>query len=335
MIKLLTALLPVTVFLLALRYFDSFKLVAWKALTIAIVYGALSALMSYYANGWTMEVFDLDRNQLARFGAPIVEELIKCMLIVWVIFRNRVGFVVDAAITGFAVGAGFAIIENMFYLYSIDSQNMAVWIVRGFGTAIMHGGTVALMAIITKLGHDRWKEIGMRVLAMVAGLLVGIAIHMGYNNLILPPVQSSIVIFVTMPIVILAAFAYSERQTRSWLGAGLDKDAEILELLMKGDLPSSRIGEYLTSLREHFEGPVMADLINYLRLHLELSAQAKGVLMMKEYGLTPQLDPYLDSYFEELEYLKKSIGKTGVMALHPLLDMSDRDLWQLRLLRES
>jgi hypothetical protein len=281
-----------------------------------------------------MEFFDLDRNQLTRFGAPVVEEIIKGALIVAVLARNRVGFVVDAAITGFAVGTGFAIVENLFYLYNIDSQNIAVWIVRGFGTAIMHGGVVALMAIISKMGFDRWKGMGQRILAVAVGVLVAIGVHMAYNNLILPPVQSSMVVFVTIPVIILGAFAYSERQTRKWLGDGLDKDAEILELLMKGDLPSSRIGEYLTSLREHFEGPVMADLINYLRLHLELSAQAKGVLMMKEYGLTPQPDPYIDAYFEELEYLKKSIGKTGVLALHPLLDMSDQDLWQLRMLRE-
>lgn len=335
MIKLLTALLPVTVFLLALRHFDSFKLVAWKALIIAIGYGALSALMSYFVNGWVMSFFELDRGQLARFGAPIVEEILKGALIILFLARNRVGFVVDAAIMGFAIGTGFAIVENLFYLYSLDSSNLAVWIVRGFGTAIMHGGAVAMMAIIAKMGVDRWKGATRRILSVTLGLAVAMAIHIAYNNLILPPVQSSMVVFVTIPIIIMAAFAYSERQTRAWLGDGLAKDAEILELLMKGDLPSSRIGEYLTSLREHFEGPVMADLINYLRLHLELSAQAKGVLMMKEYGLTPQIDPYLDSYFEELEYLKKSIGKTGVMALHPLLDMSDRDLWQMRLLRES
>lgn len=335
MIKLLTALLPVTVFLLALRHFDSFKLVAWKALMIAIGYGALSALMSYFTNGWVMSFFELDRGQLARLGAPIVEEILKGALIIVFLARNRVGFVVDAAIMGFAIGTGFAIVENLFYLYSLDSSNLAVWIVRGFGTAIMHGGAVAMMAIISKMGIDRWKGAARRILAVALGLTVAMAIHIAYNNLILPPVQSSMIVFVTIPIIIMAAFAYSERQTRAWLGDGLAKDAEILELLMKGDLPSSRIGEYLTSLREHFEGPVMADLINYLRLHLELSAQAKGVLMMKEYGLTPQIDPYLDSYFEELEYLKKSIGKTGVMALHPLLDMSDRDLWQLRLLRES
>lgn len=335
MIKLLTALLPVTVFLLALRHFDSFKLVAWRALLIALGYGALSALMSYYANGWTMELFALDRSQLSKFGAPVVEEIIKGVLIVGMLARNRIGFVVDAAILGFAIGTGFAIVENLFYLYSIDSPNLAVWIVRGFGTAIMHGGAVAMMAIISKMGVDRWKGAANRIVAVIVGMLVAIAIHMAYNNLILPPVQSSMVVFVTIPVIIMAAFAYSERQTRAWLGDGLAKDAEILELLMKGDLPSSRIGEYLTSLRDHFEGPVMADLINYLRLHLELSAQAKGVLMMKEYGLTPQPDPNLDAYFEELEYLKKSIGKTGVLALHPLLDMSDRDLWQLRMLRES
>ncbi len=335
MIKLLTALLPVTFFLLALRHFDSFKLVAWRALAVAIVYGAWSAAMSYYGNGWTMAILELDRSQLARFGAPVVEEIFKSVLIVVFLARNRVGFVVDAAITGFAIGTGFAIVENFFYLYTVDNPNMAVWIVRGFGTAIMHGGVVAMMAIIAKMGFDRWKGVGPRTLAVMLGLLVAIGIHMAFNNLILPPVQTSMVAFVTIPVILLGAFAYSERQTRKWLGEGLDKDAEILELLMKGDLPSSRIGEYLTSLRERFDGPVMADLINYIRLHLELSAQAKGVLMMKEHGLTPQPDPYMDAYFEELEYLKKSIGKTGVMALNPLLDMSDRDLWQLRLLRES
>jgi hypothetical protein len=34
----------------------------------------------------------------------------------------------------------------------------------------------------------------------------------------------------------------------------------------------------------------------------------------------------------ELRYLEKSIGKTGLIALHPFLHTSTRDRWQLTVL---
>jgi len=36
--------------------------------------------------------------------------------------------------------------------------------------------------------------------------------------------------------------------------------------------------------------------------------------------------------FTELRYLEKSIGPTGRLAVHPLLHMSHKDLWQLNML---
>ena len=48
---------------------------------------------------------------------------------------------IDAAIYGFAVGAGFAFIENIYYLHSLEHHKIVVWIIRGLGTAVMHGGT--------------------------------------------------------------------------------------------------------------------------------------------------------------------------------------------------
>jgi RsiW-degrading membrane proteinase PrsW (M82 family) len=329
-----SALLPVVFFLLALRLFDSFKLVSSKALAIAIVYGMLSAVMSYFANGFAMDWFAIDRLTLSRYVAPFIEEILKCALMIFLLKTKRVGFVVDAAIIGFAIGAGFALLENILYLNTLQNAPIATWIVRGFGTAIMHGGTVALMAIIAKMGSDVWNARIAKIFAGFVGLMFAIGIHMMYNHLLVSPLVSSLIIITTFPIILVIAFDYSERQTRKWLGEGLDKNMEILDILMHGDLPSSRIGIYLTSLKAHFEGPIMGDLINYLRLHLELSAQAKGVLMMKEYGISPPTDPTIEANLTELEYLKKSIGKTGMVALHPLMNMNDRDLWQLRMLRK-
>ena len=67
---------------------------------------------------------------------------------------HRIGFLVDAAIFGFAVGTGFALAENLYYLHLAAEAGMGTWIVRGFGTALMHGGATALFAVMG-LARDR------------------------------------------------------------------------------------------------------------------------------------------------------------------------------------
>jgi hypothetical protein len=72
-----------------------------------------------------------------------------------------------------------------------------------------------------------------------------------------------------------------------------------------------------------------------LRIHLELSIRAKGILLMREAGFEPEPEPAIEAQFKELKYLEKSIGRTGQMAMHPILNMSDRELWQLNMLGKS
>lgn len=56
--------------------------------------------------------------------------------------------------------------------------------------------------------------------------------------------------------------------------------------------------------------------------------------MMREAGFEAPPDPALKATFEELRYLEKSIGKTGLRALAPFSGTSMRDLWQLHMLGE-
>ena len=69
-----------------------------------------------------------------------------------------------------------------------------------------------------------------------------------------------------------------------------------------------------------------------MRLHLELSIRAKGMMLMRETGFRVDPDAEVKARFEELKYLEKSIGKTGMLAMSPVLHMSDHDLWQLHML---
>jgi len=105
--RILIGLLPVFAFLLTLILLDSFKLVKLRMVAGLIAAGGLAA------------AFELDLPTLTRYVAPVIEEILKSAVIVYLIARNRVAFLVDAAIIGFAVGAGFAAVENVHYFVAL------------------------------------------------------------------------------------------------------------------------------------------------------------------------------------------------------------------------
>ncbi len=119
------------------------------------------------------------------------------------------------------------------------------------------------------------------------------------------------------------------------MGSGFDTDTELLELIHSGEFSDSRIGKFLQSLRKHFPGEAVADMLCYLRLHLELSIRAKGILMMREAGFNVARDPEALEKLEELKYLESSIGRTGRRAMAPFLRTSSHDLWQLHLVNAT
>ncbi len=138
-----------------------------------------------------------------------------------------------------------------------------------------------------------------------------------------------------MPPLIFFVFNRSERSLEKWLDVGFDTDTELLELINSGRLSESRAGRYLNLLRNRFDGVVLADLLCYLRIRVELSLRAKGLLLMKESGFDARLDEATRSKFEELRFLEKSIGKTGKLALAPFLHLRGKELWQLYMLENQ
>ena len=92
------------------------------------------------------------------------------------------------------------------------------------------------------------------------------------------------------------------------------------------------VGRYLKGLRTSYPPEVIVDMMCLLRLRAELGIRAKGMLLMREAGFEAEHDPSLRPKLEEVRYLEKSIGRTGMRALKPFVHTSTQDLWQLNLL---
>jgi RsiW-degrading membrane proteinase PrsW (M82 family) len=327
-LHLLISLLPVLAFLATLMFLDSFKLVSVPSVLRALGAGAAAALLSYLINLGALEQVDV---RLVRmFVAPTVEEILKSLYLIYLVRTRRTGFMVDAAIYGFAIGTGFALIENIYYWESLSGSSILLWVIRGFGTAVLHGSTTALFAILTKGLSDRHESVAIRF--ALPGLATAIGIHMLYNSFLLHPVLQTLIVLAVLPAVVAVVFDRSEKATRDWLGVGFDSDVELLELIVSGDIHDTRVGHYLESLRSRFPAMVVADMLCLLRIHLELSARAKGILLARQAGLRLEPDESVQANLKELRYLEGAVGRTGMLAVLPFLNYSSRELWQLYML---
>ena len=229
-------LLPVAGLLCALVFLDGYKLVTLRVVIAVVAAGVAVAVAAYFVNGWVMAATGLDFTRYARYVGPLVEEAGKALIIVVLIRAHRIGFLVDAAIFGFAVGTGFALVENVYYQYLVPDAGLATWIVRGFGTALMHGGTTAIFAMMGIAMQERAQGAAMRL----PGLALAIVLHAGFNHLLLWPKLSTLAVLCALPPAVFFVFQRSDRAVADWLGHGFDADAGLIEAI--GGHPCTRPG---------------------------------------------------------------------------------------------
>jgi hypothetical protein len=231
---------------------------------------------------------------------------------------------------GFAVGAGFAVAENFYYLATMSDGHVGIWIVRGFGTAIMHGGVAAIFAVLGQTLTERQMKGG--AVRYLPGLMVAVCLHSLFNHFVLPPILMTMAFLAVLPPMLYLIFQRSASHLHTWLELDFDDDTKLLQQINSGQLRETKAGRFLDDLRNKFEGPVVVDMLCYLRLYTELAIRAKGMLLMRENGIDMPAGDRTREKFQELEFLEGSIGKTGILAMRPFLHISRKDLWQLNVL---
>jgi len=198
---------------------------------------------------------------------------------------------------------------------------------------MLQGATTTIFALISKTLADRRSD--RLALAFVPGWTAAVVIHSTFNHQLMPPLAQALVLLVVLPVLVLFVFARSERATREWIGAGMDLDVELLDLVGSEQFARTRFGRYLHELRKRLPGPIVADMFCLLRVELELSVQAKGLLLARDAGLDLPVDADLEPTLAERRYLQRSIGKMGLLALKPLQITSHMDRWHRYVLQRA
>jgi RsiW-degrading membrane proteinase PrsW (M82 family) len=321
------SLAPVLLYLAGLLYIDSFKLVRMSTIFSVLFMGMLTAVTAYFLSGVVIDSLHLDFSTYSKFYAPFVEEGLKALAIVWLFSRNRIGFMVDAAILGFAVGAGFSVLENVYYAYIFPEASIGVWIIRGFGTALMHGGVAAVFAVSAQTLRERHAHSG--IAAYLPGFLAAAAIHSIFNQFIDYPAYSAAATILALPLALLFLFDKSEHKVHDWLVHDYESHEHLLEDIENGKFAQSEAGRFINALANRYSRSVVADIFAYIKLHTELVLRAEKLLLAKENGTPAGPEKPAADSFKQLHFLEKKIGRTAMLTVWPHLQFTRQELWEL------
>lgn len=169
--------------------FDTFQTAKRSSLLANLVWGIVAFGLAYVINTAVRNVLisgaDLSTADaldiIRRVSAPIVEEVLKGLFLLWLITRPSFRYLVDGAVYGLAAGFGFAIIENIFYLSNNPGVALTLAATRALSTSMMHGVATAIVGI--SLGMLRRSSSRLPVTAIV-GILVAMIVHIVFNNVV-------------------------------------------------------------------------------------------------------------------------------------------------------
>src|SRR4029453_4613870 len=304
------AMVPVLLMVVLFAWLDVFKLMEPRELIGPLIMGGIMAFVAWPISGQMLDTLPMGYSFYSRIVAPWIEEALKALPIILLIMANRIGYKIDAIIFGFAIGAGFSVIENSFYLARSPELTTPVWMVRGLGTAVMHGSTTAVLAAVAhELGErglrSTGEKKGFNPLWFLPGYIVATLIHLTFNQFPSRPGLVMLATLVAAPVVLIGLFRFGESETQQWLAEESESHRRWLEEWRTGGFPADASGQRIAALAERASKAESERIREYCMLKTELVLNAEEELLDRDRKLEEGEAERLKMGFARLEELQK------------------------------
>jgi RsiW-degrading membrane proteinase PrsW (M82 family) len=329
----IASILPVVLYILVVYELDNFSLISVKRLLVLVGCGMVSALLCF---GLFYALDSILSSSQTDFVYPVLEEAMKAIPLLYLARHKKMVFFIDSVICGAAVGGGFSILENIFYLVLGEPMGMGTVLFRGLEVALIHMGCSAIVAaglmFAVRMAERRRSRLEVKrkdVLMAVFLLVAAPALHVFHNSFHFIPLLQYVVVFGSMAGLLVWTCQYDADMIHRWLDRGLDKQVALMMDIQQGLLGETKTGQFLLSIKENFPAEVYFDIICYVQLYIELAVAAKSRFMTREAGLDEPLDEaarnrYLDQY-AEFKNLEKALGQSAKMTVAPVVKFYPAD----------
>ena len=147
---------------------------------IFMLVGIFVSLFASEVNGLLSKVLPMDKYNITVTVTPVSEELLKALPVLYyaVVVSDKREKLFTASM---AIGIGFAVLENAFYLLSYTDFSMVSAVIRAFGAGLMHGMCTLLVGVGISFVKKKRKLFSVGTFGLLSTAIV---YHGIYNILI-------------------------------------------------------------------------------------------------------------------------------------------------------
>jgi len=318
-------------FLYVIKWLNFFETHRVRLIVLALVWGAISGGLSYLVNHPMRLVLGMEF--VATRTAPIVEEIFKSLVLLYLVRRADTTSFIDGAVYGFAAGIGFAIEENMLYLSRVDiDTGLVVGTIRAFASSVLHGSTTALVGMA--VAGFPLGRVNHPLLAWIIGLAIAIGVHITYNNGAFHPLGAGqtgflvrFAVAVAALLLVATAILWGLRRERYRLRKSLGMKAGV----SKGEAMLVQriedLDDLLAPIEERYGEVKREQVANALLLGAQLAMKQDLIRKTRDPELRAELAPQITELKRDLKQARHDVGIYIMSYVRSIMPKTTWSLW--------
>lgn len=319
------------VFLYLIYTLDLYGTGAFRTVALCFLWGGVAFVLAYGINTLTLNYNLVSFENFQRFSAPVIEEILKALILVYLVRRPNFTYFVDGAIYGFAAGIGFAIFENYSYILSNPGTALGIAIGRVLSTNLIHATASAIVGIA--LGLARFQRGGRRWLLLALGLALAMTLHIIFNNLV-TRVESSLLLLyaATVGFSGTGAIVYAIRrglaEEKIWIEEKLGDADRVTSQEAAAVQQLGKTQKLLAPLAERFGPQKAADIEKFLVLQARLGILRKTLdKLSNDEKMSKAVRAQMDELRQQMEAARRSVGAYCMLYLRNIFPPDSSPLW--------
>ncbi len=328
--SLIATIIPLF-FLYLIYKLDLFKTGYFRYILMSFIAGAVAFGLASFTNQLLINKALVDRMVVIQYVAPVLEEFLKCMILIYLVKKPSFTYYVEGATYGFAAGIGFAVLENYQYILSSPNSGMTIAIARVLSTNLMHASATSLAGIF--IGQTRFLKPIKGFLYGLVGLLSAIIIHTVYNNLV-TRLNTGLLLLIAAGFGFISAsiIALSIRRgldtEKAWIEEKLEEEDRVTSTEARLVQGLSKLKKILAPFAEKFGIKKAAQAEKFLVIQARLGILRKTMDLMADQQSKAAIEDQINQLLNEMDVIRRSIGAYAMLYVRHIFPSDVSPLWQ-------
>lgn len=311
---------------------DLYRIGAFHFIILCFAWGIVAFGLATQINPAVRDLLGVADEARVRFIAPICEEILKGLILIYLVRRPNFAYFVDGAIYGFAVGIGFAIVENYSFLLGLQgSLLIGTAVGRVLSTNLVHATGSALIGMA--LGFARFQRLTSGILMLLAGLLLAMGVHLAFNNLTRSLVGGVLLLLYAVAVgfsgAVFIAFAIRRglAEEKTWIEETLGEADRVTagEAAIVHRLADAR--QILAPVVTRFGPEKGAQIERFLLLQARLGILRKTLEKLSDEKMVRAVEAQMEKLRQEMNAARQAVGAYCMLYLRHTFPLDASPLW--------